>query len=89
MLKWLTVQATSNAPHNVAALREIVKAGTVFQKTNPNSVYSLLLAFSRSAVNFHAADGRCATRSRGRLFKSSFFIGLPKAAVTPSWPTRC
>lgn len=57
MLKWLTVQATSNAPNNVATLRAIMDDASKFTITNPNSCYSLLLAFARSAVNFHAADG--------------------------------
>jgi aminopeptidase N len=57
MLKWLTVQATSNTAGNVAALRQLMRDTSKFTITNPNSCYSLLLAFGRSAVNFHAADG--------------------------------
>jgi aminopeptidase N len=56
LLKWLTVQAVSNAPNNVAAVAKLVEHSS-FSITNPNCCYSLFLAFARSAVNFHAADG--------------------------------
>jgi len=56
ILKWLGLQAMSNAPGNVALVRSLVEH-PAFNMTNPNSCYSLLLGFSRSPVNFHAADG--------------------------------
>lgn len=56
VLKWLTMQAMSNVPGNLANVRALVDHPK-FKITNPNSCYSLLLAMSRSAVNFHAADG--------------------------------
>lgn len=56
ILKWLTIQAGSNSPGNLAAVRELV-SHPAFHITNPNNCYSLFLAFARSPVNFHAADG--------------------------------
>jgi aminopeptidase N len=50
------LQAASNRPGNVQQVKELTKH-SAFQITNPNCCYSLLLAFARSAVNFHAADG--------------------------------
>ncbi|KXZ50521.1 hypothetical protein GPECTOR_16g696 [Gonium pectorale] len=56
LLKWLGLQATSNAPGNLALVRSLVDH-PAFNVTNPNSCYSLFLGFGRSPVNFHAADG--------------------------------
>ena len=56
LLKWLALQAGSDAPGNVAAAREL-SSHPAFLPTNPNCCYSLYLAFVRSAPNFHAADG--------------------------------
>jgi aminopeptidase N len=56
VLKWLTMQAMSNVPGNLASVRSLVDHPK-FKITNPNSCYALLLSISRSAVNFHAADG--------------------------------
>ena len=56
VLKWLTMQAMSNVPGNLANVRALVDHPK-FKITNPNSCYSLLLASSHSALNFHAADG--------------------------------
>jgi aminopeptidase N len=56
MLKWYATQAQSNVSHNVTAVRAVMNSPQ-FQLTNPNSCYHLFLAFARSAVNFHAADG--------------------------------
>ena len=56
LLKWLALQAGSDAPGNVAAARELA-SHPAFVPTNPNCCYSLYLAFVRSAPNFHAADG--------------------------------
>ena len=56
LLKWVALQAGSNAPGNVAAARALVDH-PAFNITNPNNCYSLFLGFARSPVNFHAADG--------------------------------
>ncbi|GLI71085.1 hypothetical protein VaNZ11_016002 [Volvox africanus] len=56
LLKWLGLQATSNAPGNVALIKKLVDH-PAFNITNPNNCYSLFLGFGRSPVNFHAADG--------------------------------
>lgn len=56
LLKWLALQAGSDAPGNVAAAKELA-SHPAFVPTNPNCCYSLYLAFVRSAPNFHAADG--------------------------------
>ena len=50
------MQAASNAEGNVANVRALTQH-PAFSITNPNCCYSLILAFARSAVNFHAADG--------------------------------
>uniref|UniRef100_A0A7S3VSY4 Aminopeptidase N n=2 Tax=Dunaliella tertiolecta TaxID=3047 RepID=A0A7S3VSY4_DUNTE len=56
ILKWLGLQAMSNAPGNLALVRSLVDH-PAFNINNPNNCYSLFLAFARSPVNFHAADG--------------------------------
>ncbi|KAK2076397.1 hypothetical protein QBZ16_000922 [Prototheca wickerhamii] len=56
LLKWIAVQAGSNVPGNVAAVRTLIEHPAV-KLSNPNTCYSLFLAFARSPVNFHAADG--------------------------------
>ncbi|GFR41652.1 hypothetical protein Agub_g2389 [Astrephomene gubernaculifera] len=56
LLKWLGLQATSNAPGNVSLVKGLVEH-PAFNITNPNNCYSLFLGFGRSPVNFHAADG--------------------------------
>ncbi|GLC52687.1 hypothetical protein PLESTB_000657300 [Pleodorina starrii] len=56
LLKWLGLQATSNAPGNVSLVKSLVDH-PAFNVTNPNNCYSLFLGFGRSPVNFHAADG--------------------------------
>ncbi|EFJ47753.1 hypothetical protein VOLCADRAFT_81369 [Volvox carteri f. nagariensis] len=56
LLKWLGLQATSNAPGNVGLVKTLVEH-PAFNITNPNNCYSLFLGFGRSPVNFHAADG--------------------------------
>eukprot|EP00760_Papus_ankaliazontas_P017971 PhM_4_TR17409/c0_g1_i2/m.69948/K01256/pepN; aminopeptidase N len=56
ILKWFTVQATSDVPNNFAALQAIVDSDK-FHITNPNSCYSMFIASAQSMVNFHAADG--------------------------------
>jgi hypothetical protein len=49
-------QTRSNAPSNLEAVKAL-EQHSAFSMTNPNSCYALYLGFSRSAVNFHAADG--------------------------------
>lgn len=56
LLKWISVQASSNAPDNVRAVEELMAHPSV-KLTNPNTCYQLFLGFARSAVNFHAEDG--------------------------------
>ena len=56
MLKWLAIQAGSDVPSNLAAVKDLA-SHPAFSVTNPNCCYSLYLAFQRSPVNFHAADG--------------------------------
>lgn len=56
LLKWLALQAGCDAPGNVESARALADH-PAFAITNPNCCYSLYLAFQRSPVNFHAADG--------------------------------
>lgn len=56
LLKWLRMQAESNVAGNVETVRALMDH-PAFNITNPNNCYSLFLAFARSPVNFHAADG--------------------------------
>jgi aminopeptidase N len=56
ILKWIGIQAVSNIPGNVAAVKKLLEHPAV-HLTNPNTCYSLFLGFARSPVNFHAADG--------------------------------
>jgi len=56
LLKWLTIQADSNIPGNLEVVKELM-THPAFDIKNPNKVYSLIGGFTRSAVNFHAADG--------------------------------
>lgn len=56
VLKWLGLQAMSNAPGNVELVKHLVDH-PAFNINNPNNCYSLFLGFGRSPINFHAADG--------------------------------
>lgn len=56
MLKWLAMHSMSNVPGNLSRVQELT-SHPAFKITNPNCCYSLLLGTSRSAANFHAADG--------------------------------
>ncbi|KAG2426656.1 hypothetical protein HXX76_012967 [Chlamydomonas incerta] len=56
LLKWLGLQAGSNAPGNLALVKQL-ESHPAFNINNPNNCYSLFLGFGRSPVNFHAADG--------------------------------
>lgn len=50
------MQAGSNLEGNLKNVEKLV-SHPAFSITNPNACYSLFLAFLRSPVNFHAADG--------------------------------
>ncbi|GAX81576.1 hypothetical protein CEUSTIGMA_g9004.t1 [Chlamydomonas eustigma] len=56
ILKWLGLQAMSNAPGNLELVKKLVDH-PAFNITNPNNCYSLFLGFARSPMNFHAVDG--------------------------------
>ena len=56
MLKWLAIQAGADMPDNLGAVKALAEH-PAFAVTNPNCCYSLYLAFQRSPLNFHAADG--------------------------------
>ena len=56
LLKWLTLLAGSNTTGNLPSVKELL-SHPAFNINNPNSCYSLFLGFTRSPVNFHAADG--------------------------------
>ena len=57
VLKWLSLQASSNLAGNIEAVKALVDH-KAFNIKNPNNCYSLFLAFSKlSTVNFHAEDG--------------------------------
>ena len=56
LLKWLALQAGSDVPSNLDAVRALADH-PAFSVTNPNCCYSVFLAFQRSPVNFHAPDG--------------------------------
>lgn len=56
ILKWLGLQAMSNAPGNLQLVQSLVSHPS-FNISNPNNCYSLFLGFTRAPVNFHAADG--------------------------------
>jgi len=56
MLKWLGLQAGSNIEGNLEVMKELLDH-PAFDIKNPNKVYSLIGGFTRSAVNYHAADG--------------------------------
>ncbi|KAG2426781.1 hypothetical protein HXX76_012837 [Chlamydomonas incerta] len=56
LLKWLGLQAGSNAPGNLERVRALT-SHPAFNVSNPNNCYALLLGFSHSPAHFHAADG--------------------------------
>lgn len=56
LLKWFTLQAESNQEGNIEMMKKLVDHPS-FNIRNPNNNYSLFGGFSRSAINFHAADG--------------------------------
>ena len=56
ILKWLGLQAGSNIEGNLKVMKELLDL-PAFDIKNPNKVYSLIGGFTRSAVNYHAADG--------------------------------
>ena len=55
--KWLTIRATSPAPRTLDEIRELMDS-PIFDRNNPNKIYSLLLAFARfNQVGFHQKSG--------------------------------
>lgn len=54
--KWLAIQASTKLPSALDEVRKLTQH-KAFDIKNPNKVYSLIGAFSRNAVHFHAADG--------------------------------
>lgn len=56
LLKWFTLQAESNQEGNLETMKKLMDHPS-FNIRNPNNNYSLFGGFSRSAINFHAADG--------------------------------
>lgn len=56
LLKWFTLMAESNQEGNLEVMKKLMDHPS-FNIKNPNNNYSLFGGFSRSAVNFHAADG--------------------------------
>ncbi|CAA7390740.1 unnamed protein product [Spirodela intermedia] len=54
--KWLSLQAMSDIPGNVANVQNLLKHPS-FDLRNPNKVYALVGGFCASPVNFHAKDG--------------------------------
>jgi aminopeptidase N len=55
--KWLTIRATSPAPRTLEEIRELMDS-PIFDRNNPNKIYSLLLAFARfNQVGFHQKSG--------------------------------
>merc|ERR1711907_439301 len=71
ILKWLGLQAGSNIEGNLKVMKELLDH-PAFDIKNPNKVYSLIGGFTRSAVNFHAADGS------GYLFLADVVMQLDK-----------
>lgn len=53
LLPFAALQAGSNVPGNVAAVKRLM-SHPAFNINNPNNCYSLFLGFARSPVNFHA-----------------------------------
>lgn len=56
MQKWLSFQASSSRKDTLEVVRKLEK-DPVFDKTVPNFVRSLIAAFARNAIHFHAEDG--------------------------------
>ena len=57
MNKWLMIRAVSPGPHTLNEVRDLMN-DPVFDKNNPNKIYSLLLAFAKfNSLGFHREDG--------------------------------
>lgn len=57
MNKWLTLRAVAPGPQTLAEVKELLN-DPVFDKNNPNKIYSLLLAFAKfNTLGFHREDG--------------------------------
>jgi aminopeptidase N len=55
--KWLTIQAVAPTPDTLDNVIRLSR-GTAFDKTNPNKIFALLVAFSRmNNVRFHEISG--------------------------------
>ena len=55
--KWLSIRATSPAPRTLEEIRELMDS-PIFDRNNPNKIYSLLLAFARfNQIGFHQKSG--------------------------------
>ena len=55
--KWLRIQACAPQPGAAARVQKLTRH-PAFDASNPNKIYSLLLAFSHAnPLGFHAADG--------------------------------
>ncbi len=69
------VQAGSNLEGNLKNVEKLV-THPAFSITNPNACYSLFLAFLRSPVNFHAADGSGYNFIADSILKVTGFPGV-------------
>jgi len=56
VVSWLRTHATAELPGNVSAVRDLMNH-PAFDIKNPNKCYALLVGFSMSTTNLHAADG--------------------------------
>jgi aminopeptidase N len=57
MNKWLTIRAVSPGPQILDEVKNLMN-DPVFDKNNPNKIYSLLLAFAKfNTLGFHREDG--------------------------------
>ncbi|EKX51818.1 hypothetical protein GUITHDRAFT_134166 [Guillardia theta CCMP2712] len=56
LCQWLRIQAQMETPNNLDKVRRLLDH-EAFDLKNPNKIYSLILAFSRTYTNFHAIDG--------------------------------
>lgn len=56
MDKWLAIQAASKLPDTLVQVKSLMEH-PAFDIKNPNKVYSLIGAFGRNLIHFHAIDG--------------------------------
>jgi aminopeptidase N len=58
MNKWLMIRAIAPGEKTLAEVKELLNDGAVFDKTNPNKIYSLLLGFAKfNLLGFHTVSG--------------------------------